>query len=71
MSSFYRLLFLEAVPTELLGHVIVPDLVQRDIESLCDDLEEIEGGEEALRWICNENECAGNGKIGTISNGND
>ena len=48
-------MFLHGVPTELLGRVIVPDLVQRDIESLCDDLEEIEGGEDALRWVCDQN----------------
>lgn len=55
MPSVYQLLFLESVPTEDLDHIAIPDLVCIDIRGLSDDLEAIEGGEEALRWICDQN----------------
>lgn len=55
MPSLYRLLFLEAVPTEYLDRIAIPDLVYMDVRLLCDNLEEIEGGEDALRWICDQN----------------
>ena len=55
MPTLYRLLSLEAVSSEYLDHIAIPDLVCIDVRSLSDDLEAIEGGEEALRWICDQN----------------
>lgn len=55
MSSFYRLLFLEAVLSERLNQVLVPRVAHASILRLRYDLNEIDGGEDALRWICDRN----------------
>lgn len=55
MSFFDRLLPLERLRPSQLGQVIAPRLARVDLRRLRDDLDEIDGGEEALRWICERN----------------
>lgn len=48
-------MFLHGVPAERLNHVLAPRLGHKSILRLRHDLDEIDGGEEALRWICEHN----------------
>lgn len=48
-------MFLHGVPAEWLNHVLAPRLGHKSILRLRHDLDEIDGGEEALRWICEHN----------------
>lgn len=53
--AFHRIMFPHGVPTDRLGQVIAPHFANIDLRRLRDDLDEIQGGEEALRWICDQN----------------
>ena len=48
-------MFLHGVPTDRLDRVIVPDLAHLLVRGLRDDFDELHGGEDSLRWICDQN----------------
>lgn len=54
MPSLYQITPFGAVPNELLGRVGLPDVANLHVRRLRDDLEEIDGGEKALRWVCDQ-----------------
>ena len=53
--SFYRIMLLHGVPTDLLDRVIVPNMARGTVRRLRDDFDELDGGEDALRWIGDRN----------------
>lgn len=67
MSPFKKILPFNALRPEQLGQVICPNLTYLSILDLCDDPDALDGGEAALRALCDAQGRGGTGIGGTIT----